>query len=52
MMKVRTRKLLSLLLTLAMVAGMFVLPASAANAANNILNVSNYEKADIPKGQM
>ncbi len=29
-MKVRARKLLSLLLTLAMVAGMFVLPASAA----------------------
>ena len=50
-MKARTRKLLSLLLTLAMVVGMFVLPASAANAANNILNVSNYEKADIPKGQ-
>ena len=32
-MKVRARKLLSLLLTLAMVAGMFVLPASAAGGS-------------------
>lgn len=35
-MKVKARKLLSLLLTLAMVAGMFVLPASAAQTTTTI----------------
>lgn len=39
-MKVRTRKLLSLLLTLAMVAGMFVLPASATGTTHSIVGAN------------
>ena len=39
-MKVRARKLLSLLLTLAMVAGMFVLPASAAAGTYTVVGAT------------
>lgn len=42
-MKVRTRKLLSLLLTLAMVAGMFVLPASAAEDTGSHVYIASKE---------
>lgn len=52
-MKVKARKLLSLLLTLAMVVGMFVLPASAAlsnNDASNGIHVIDPAKDTVSSG--